>query len=127
MKIVNQPKLACGDVVFFKHCTRTNRPTKDSWAFKGSGFGIFFGALPPLSTEPTESDVISCMAAIGFVSFDDVAEHLGEEIFTDLVVKMEAKIKKQREDEAAKELLKSKKRDLKLIDTAPEVKHEPTV
>lgn len=98
------PKLECGDIVFFKICTRTNRVSKNTgrWAFKGHGFGIYFGALPILARDPSEADIMSCMAAIGFISFDDIIGHLGQEVFDDLVKKMNAKLAEQIKETAEK-------------------------
>lgn len=81
-----------GDCVFFKDI-RTSSRSKQSQAarFKHFGWGVLLGAIPPFGRDPNIGDVIRALGSIGYVSFDDVGEFLGDEIGAELVKKFEEK------------------------------------
>lgn len=72
-------ELKPGSVVFFQQCKKTAKPNSGGIGFKGHGFGIFLGIVPPGVAEPTRYMMDPLMAGIGWVSFETVKELLGEE------------------------------------------------
>jgi hypothetical protein len=69
-----------GDIVFFKKVTRSTKRRDPEIAFKGgNGFGVMLGIVPPFGPEPTESILLMLLGSVGFVSFDDVKDFLGED------------------------------------------------
>lgn len=69
-----------GDIVYFKECRNGSRPKKSQGArFKGHGIGMFLGHVGPFEKDPSGEDCIKLVGACGFLTFDDVAEFLGDE------------------------------------------------
>ena len=69
----------------------THRKTGD-WVFKGAhGFGILLGTVPMFGKEPSPVDLLKLMGTVGFLSFDNVAEFLGDEQAEICVKKFEDK------------------------------------
>lgn len=81
------PTLKPGQIVFFPVCKKTTKPAAQPAVFKGHGFGVFLGVVPHGIMEPTRQMMTPLMAAIGWISFDDVAEFLGEEQLKELITK----------------------------------------
>ena len=79
------PTMNLGDIAFFQKCSHSAAPNAGYFNFKGAGFGIFLGALPPNVKEPKEADILALMGAIGFVSFDDVSAFVGEEMMNKVI------------------------------------------
>ncbi len=75
-----------GDIVYFRYARKNTNLKQPVAQFKGHGFGMFMGHVPPGAPEPHPLILIRQMAASGFISFDDVIEFLGKET-GDLVVK----------------------------------------
>lgn len=65
-----------GDLVFFKRAKKELGPTGTFVEFKGHGFGVFLGHIPPDAPEPPLLFLFRKMAQIGFIKFDDVSEFL---------------------------------------------------
>ena len=79
-----------GDVVFFKAATTSAESGKARGvAFKGHGFGLMLGLLPPLAKDPPAIDLLRLMGTIGFISFDDIKDFLGKELMEDAVKQFE--------------------------------------
>lgn len=84
--------LKSGDIVFFKKCTRSAKRRSPEIGFKGgNGFAIMLGIVPPFQKEPVESQVLALMGSVGFLSFDDVVNFLGEELGKECCQKFEEK------------------------------------
>lgn len=81
-----------GKVVYFRSAKlNTHRKTGD-WAFKqGHGFGLLLGTVPLFGKEPSPVELLRLVGTIGFLSFDDVAEFVGEEQAEICVKKFEDK------------------------------------
>lgn len=80
-----------GDVVYFKKAKRFTKRGAPEATFKGHGFGVFLGHLPPLKKDVLAIDLMKLMGSIGFLTFDDVGEFLGEEVAADVIKKFEDK------------------------------------
>jgi len=80
-----------GDVIYFKKAKE--HPTRKSieLEFKGHAFGILLGHVPPFAQEPPKDHVVRLLGSIGYLSFDDVGEFLGNEVGADVVKKFEEK------------------------------------
>lgn len=81
-----------GDIVFFKEATRTSKRKAQVFGFKGHAFGVMLGHIPPFGQDPSGVQVLALLANVGFVSFDDVAEMLGQEAAARLVQKFQEKM-----------------------------------
>jgi len=69
-----------GDVVFFKESQASLSRNAHKVQFKGYGWGVLLGMVPGfLRVSPSPEIVFQAFGAIGLVSFDDVAEFLGED------------------------------------------------
>lgn len=68
-----------GQVVYFKQVKLSTARKAPEFGFQGHGFGVFLGHVPPFQKEPPAEHLLRAMGAIGFVTFDDVAELLGSE------------------------------------------------
>jgi hypothetical protein len=84
-------KLTMGDCVFFKSIRLGTRRKDQEIQFKGHGFGIYLGAVPVFGKEPTPEQLFMGMGHIGFLTFDDVAEFLGDKAGEEVVNKFTAK------------------------------------
>lgn len=80
-----------GDVVFFKRAKRKSDRKEKEIAFQGHGFGVLLGYLPPFQKDPDPAMLIRLMGSIGFMSFDDVANFLGDEFGAKCVKMFEEK------------------------------------
>lgn len=80
-----------GDVVYFKQASKTTNPKVPAVRFKGHGLGVVLGGLNPFQQEPNKDDVITLMASIGYISFDQIEEFLGKEVGTQVVGMFEKK------------------------------------
>lgn len=68
-----------GDVVFFKEARDGSGRKARTMKFKGHAFGVLLGHVPPFAKDPPPEHLLRLMGTIGFVSFDDVANFLGDE------------------------------------------------
>ncbi len=80
-----------GDVVFFKRAKGSAHRRAPEAMFKGMGFGILLGHVPPFAQNPPAAYVIGQIGSIGYLSFDDVIEFLGDEAGATCVKKFEEK------------------------------------
>lgn len=93
-----------GDVVFFKKAKRSSARKAHEEEFKGHGFGVMLGHVPPFVKDPPPEHLIRLMGTIGFVSFDDVGRLLGDEQAKLLVQKYEDAYYGKKLEEAQLEL-----------------------
>lgn len=68
-----------GDVVFFTEAKDSSARKALKVRFKGHAFGVLLGHVPPFQKDPPAEHLLRLMGQIGFVSFDDVGELLGNE------------------------------------------------
>ena len=80
-----------GDVVYFKLAQDSSHRKSKKITFKGMGYGVFLGHVPPFQKDPPPAHLIRQMGQIGFVTFDDVAQILGDEQAALVVKKFEEK------------------------------------
>lgn len=80
-----------GQIVYFKRAKRTTARREPEIEFKGQGFGVFLGHVPPFAQEPQKTDLLRMMGTIGFMSFDDIGEFFGPLIGVEAVKKFENK------------------------------------
>lgn len=81
-----------GDVVYFKKVTREIKRRSQEIGFKGGhGFGVMLGIVPPFQKEPAEGTLLQLMGQVGFMSFDDVKEFIGEDQMKVCVEKFKVK------------------------------------
>lgn len=80
-----------GDVVFFKRAKEGSARKAPEVQFKGYGFGVMLGHVPPFAKDPPPEHLLRLMGTVGFVSFDDVGEMLGPESGHQLIKKFEDK------------------------------------
>lgn len=80
-----------GSVVFFNGCKKSTKQNSEPFIFKGHGFGVFLGVVPTNVKEPAREQMDGLLAGIGWVSFENVAELLGEEQFDLLAKKFQEK------------------------------------
>lgn len=80
-----------GDVVFFKKAKRGSGRKMPEVQFKGYGFGVMLGHVPPFAKDPPPEHLLRLMGTIGFISFDDLAEILGDEAAQKAVLAFEDK------------------------------------
>lgn len=80
-----------GGVVYFNVCKKSTKPNSEPMIFKGHGFGVFLGVVPQFKVEPTREMLDPLLAGIGWVSFENVYELLGEEQFKLLETKFREK------------------------------------
>lgn len=83
------PKM--GDVIYFRSSKKEPRRNAKEVKYQGHGFGVFLGHVPQHAPSPTPDDLFRLMGSIGFLTFDDVAEFLGEEAATKCVQAYENK------------------------------------
>ncbi len=86
-----KPPLSPGDIAFFKRAKKTSHRKSPEIMFKGHAFGIILGIVPPFQKDPVESDLMRMIGTVGFLSFDDVAEFLGDVAGAECVKKFEDK------------------------------------
>lgn len=85
-------QLKPGSCVFFKDFQSAGHPKRsDKYRMKNLAFGVLLGVLPPFAKDPTQEQLYMAMGAIGYVSFDDVAEILGVESGQKLLAEYEKK------------------------------------
>lgn len=87
-----------GQVVFYPLCAKTTRPGTSPYVFQGHGFGVHLGVAGLGQPEPTKYMVPILMAGIGWVSFEEVRELLGEEACNTLMDKFRAKYEAKEEE-----------------------------
>lgn len=80
-----------GGVVFFPTCKKTAKPNGQVYVMKGHGYGVFLGVVPMGHPEPTREMMDPLLAGVGWVSFENVIELLGEDQFKILEEKFRAK------------------------------------
>lgn len=68
-----------GQVVFFKQAKATAAPSPMVGQFKGHGFGVYLGAVPPGFPNPPGMYIVQALGMVGYIKFDDVIEFLGKE------------------------------------------------
>jgi hypothetical protein len=79
------------DVVYFKQAMNSSRRKSSGCTFKGYGFGMFLGQVPPFGKDPSAKQFLQMIGACGFLSFDDVADFLGDEMASKCVQAYEKK------------------------------------
>lgn len=89
-KAPNRP-MQNGDVVFFTEAKSSSARKALKVKFKGHAFGVLLGHVPPFQKDPPAEHLLRLMGQIGFVSFDDVGELLGNEEGAKLVALFEDK------------------------------------
>lgn len=80
-----------GDLIFFKKAKKETHRRAAEGAFKGHGFGVMLGHVPPFGKDPEPFMCVRLMGSIGYVSFDDIGEFLGNEIGAKVLAMFEAK------------------------------------
>lgn len=80
-----------GNVVFFNVCKKSTKQNSEPMVIKGHGFGVFLGVVPQFAPEPTREMMDPLLAGVGWVSFENVYELLGEEQFKILETKFREK------------------------------------
>lgn len=80
-----------GDVVYFKKAKKSSERKDLEVGFRGHGFGVMLGHVDAFTPDPTTDQVIGLLGGIGFVSFDDISEFLGEGHAAVVIKKFEAK------------------------------------
>lgn len=93
--------LKSGAIVYFPVCHKTTKPQAQPYVFQGKGFGVFLGVTPHGFPDMTREMIPAMMAGIGWVSFEDVAELLGEEQLKLLEQKFRDKYEAKPGEEAA--------------------------
>lgn len=87
-----------GDVVFFRAVTPFPNSNEDIFVFKGIGFGILLGQLPvEFKGCPSKAQIIATLAALGFLTFDDLQEFIGSEGLKDVIKKLKEKYEPPKE------------------------------
>lgn len=89
--ILREGLMKNGDVVFFKRAKASAHRKAPEVMFKGHAFGVMLGHVPPFAKNPPAAYVISQLGSIGYISFDDIGEFLGEDVVKQLALKFEAK------------------------------------
>lgn len=97
-------RLNHGDAVFFKKVKKASNRKAPEIGFKGHGFGILLGHVPPFQKDPTSDQLLRHMGAIGFLSFDDVADLLGDDVGAKCLAAFEEKYYGKAAQEAAPEI-----------------------
>lgn len=69
-----------GQCVFFNEFQTGAHRKSTRVKVKNLAFGVLLGAIPPFGRDPSTGDLYRAMGAIGYCSFDDVAEFLGAEL-----------------------------------------------
>ncbi len=80
-----------GDIAFFRKAKRDCGRKTPEGTFKGHGFGLFLGHVPPFAKEPPKVFIHRTLGTLGFLSFDDVTEFISEEAAAECVKKFEDK------------------------------------
>lgn len=93
-----------GDIAYFKKARKTTGRKGVEGIFKGYGIGVFMGHVPPGRQDLMAHQVRPIFAQIGFVSFDDVSEFLGEKACAEVLKKFEAKYYEPQKDDKQPEL-----------------------
>lgn len=109
MDKIDKPKGATfninnGDVVFFKKAKKSTSRKAPEATFKGYGFGVMLGHVPPFAAEPPPQHLLRLMGTVGFLTFDDVAEFVGDENAKECVKKFEDKYYGKEAQDAAPEV-----------------------
>lgn len=69
-----------GDIVFFNKAKTKPVKSAREIKFTGHGFGIMLGMVPSMCiTPPPAHHIFKLLGTCGFLTFDDVAEFLGED------------------------------------------------
>ncbi len=87
----NSGPMKNGDIVFFKVAKPASHRMAPLTQFKGHGFGILLGHVPPFQKDPPIEYVFRQLGVHGFLTFDDVGEFLGVEAAAECVRKFEDK------------------------------------
>ncbi len=74
----SKPTIEPGDCVFFRDCRDSMSENPLRVRAKGLFFGILLGILPPLQKPPPAEYLVRAMGDLGYITFDDLAEFLGE-------------------------------------------------
>lgn len=82
-----------GDVVYFKRFSSEPNRRAQEITFKSNiqGFGIMLGTIQVGTPEPAARQLLAMVGEIGFVSFDDVKEFLGDAALQTLMAKFAMK------------------------------------
>jgi hypothetical protein len=109
------------DVCYFKTAKNGSHRKANSATFKGHGFGMFLGHVPPFGKDPTPQELIMLVGSCGWLTFDDVAEFLGDEAGKHCVAAYEAKYYGKQEpavnDDEGKKIIQAPPRR-QLLDSA---------
>ena len=107
-----------GDVVFFKKAKKATKRNAMEVTFKGHAFGVMLGHVPPFAKDPTPDQLLRQMGAIGFMTFDDVAEFLGDDAGAKCVKMYEDKYYGKEAQEAADQIAAPPPETSRLVDAA---------
>lgn len=105
-----------GDVVFFKKAKKSTKRTSPEIGFKGHAFGVLLGHVPPFAKDPPPEHLLRLMGTIGFLTFDNVAEFLGDEAGQKCVKAFEDKYYGKEAQDAAPEVAPPPPEPSKLVD-----------
>lgn len=79
-QLAQSKKFQPGDAVYFKRIKETSLPHGRYQEFKGChGFGILLGTVPENQPDPPQIYLNAVMSQLGWVTFDDVKQALGDE------------------------------------------------
>lgn len=80
-----------GQVVFFKKSRAGSARKAPEVEYKGHGFGLMLGHVPPFQKDPPLEHILRILGSLGFLTFDDVGEFLGNEAGALVVKKYQEK------------------------------------
>lgn len=89
--MANERVLRTGDCVFFSEVKTSTHRKAQAVRFKGFGFGLLLGIVPPFGKDPGPVDFFRLMGQAGYLSFDDVGEFLGPEVGVEILKQFEKK------------------------------------
>lgn len=80
-----------GDIVFFRKAKRSSHRKSPEISFNGYGFAVMLGHVSLFQPDPPADHLLRLIGTIGFLSFDDVKNFLGDEAAASCVKKFEDK------------------------------------
>jgi hypothetical protein len=112
------------DIVYFKTAKNGSHRKANGCTFKGHGFGMFLGHVPIFGKDPSPHDLLKLIGACGFLTFDDVADFLGDDLARKCVAEYEKKYYGNQEPE----VIDAEEESI-LVDKAgkPFVKHQEKI
>jgi hypothetical protein len=89
-----------GDIVFAKELQTGVEKAHARIQFRGHAFAMVLGTMPLMAKEPPKEHIHRLLGNVGYLSFDDVAEFLGEVLAKECVDKFELKYSTQLQEVA---------------------------